>query len=332
MSAKRALFIRLDRMGDLVLTLPCDQLVGDTHDVFWVTPRGLEFVVDNCQPSKKYQSISPKGGWQEFKAFFQYVRTCKPDVSVTFHVPWWIHLALWLARVPVRAGVLSQWHSYLFLNRGLRQKRSRCEHHEMDYNYLLVEHAFSLTARPELRAPLKMVAPEQSSNRIPDAPYFVVHPGMGGSALNWSTEQYVQLIDQLSRKALVVITGTQNDEKYLAPIRSQLTGNTKVVWLDKLLKGPELLLLLSHSIANIAPSTGVLHLSASLGANSLGIFSPIQVHQAKRWGPRGQKTQTFSPDVQCPVQFECLGTECPHHFCMTQMPAHPLTQTALSLM
>ena len=327
---KKALFIRLDRMGDLVLTMPCDELVSSTHEVHWLVPKGLDFVAEAATPKKSFQSMSKEGSFKNILQLRNMIKEIKPEVSVSFHVPWWVNFTLWFCRVKKRGGVLSQWHSYLFLNKGLRQKRSRCEYHEMEYNYLLVEHCFDLKMNREKWQPLKLSEPNVEIPVDTNEKYYVVHPGMGGSALNWSTDHYVELINNLSEKSTVIITGTKNDEQYLAPLKQQLNGNPKVVWLDKQLKGPQLLKLLKHSLATIAPSTGVLHLGASLGVASLGIYSPIQVHHANRWGPKGANVSAFTPNVKCPVQFECLQKECPHYYCMDKLTVKTVAEKALS--
>ena len=328
---KTALFIRLDRMGDLVLTLPCDSIVSENYKVHWLVPKGLEFVVDSASPKKEYRSVKKDFSWFAFFELVKWIRSIKPEVSVSFHVPWWVNMALWMAGVKTRGGVKSQWHSYLFLNKALRQKRSRCEFHEMEYNYLLVEHTFSLAQNKESWKPVKLIAPEESRLQFDfNQKYMVVHPGMGGSALNWPIKNYATLINKLTEHCPVVITGTKNDEPYLNPLKKSLKDNHRVVWLDKQLDGFQLLKLLENASATIAPSTGVLHLSASLGVASLGLYSPILVHQAKRWGPMGEETVTFSPQVDCPAQFECLLEACPHYYCMDNLSVNPIAEKALS--
>lgn len=328
---KKALFIRLDRMGDLILTLPCDGLILEQYDVHWLIPKGLDFVAESTQPKKDFTSFSKDWSWSNFIDLVKLIGRQKPDVSVSFHVPWWVNLALWWCRVPKRGGVRSQWHSYLFLNKGLRQKRSRCEFHELEYNYQLVEHTFGLKRNPEHRKSMLLLEPAEASLQFDfRQDYFVVHPGMGGSALNWPTENYVQLINKLTERARVVITGTKSDEAWLSPLKTSLQENHQVVWLDKQLNGFQLLKLLKNANANIAPSTGVLHLSASLGAASIGLYSPIKVHQVGRWGPKGPRTTTFTPQVACPAHFECLQEKCPQHFCMDKLAVEPVAKKALS--
>ena len=51
---------------------------------------------------------------------------------------WRIALALFLASFRYRVGPLSKPHSFLFYNRGVRQRRSHVEMHEADYNLQLL--------------------------------------------------------------------------------------------------------------------------------------------------------------------------------------------------
>jgi ADP-heptose:LPS heptosyltransferase len=63
------------------------------------------------------------------------------------------------------------------------------------------------------------------------------------------------------------------------------------------LKPFELLDLLSQARSLVAPSTGVLHIAASLGTRVLGIFSPRLVESPVRWGPKGAITHVLVPPL-----------------------------------
>ena len=314
---KKALFIRMDRIGDLILSLPCDRLVQNTHEVFWLIPENLNFICQSAKSKRPFKTLSKKLSFENLKKLFITIRKIKPDIAISFHAPWWVHLILFLSGVKIRGGVLSQWHSWIFLNKTLRQKRSQCELHEMEYNFQLTEFVFDLKNNKKKWQPLELKSSEFSKPPIdPSINYFVVHPGMGGSALNWPSSHYIKLIQYLTEKNTVVITGTASDEPYLKPIRNALKENSKIIWMDGKLKTDELTKLLENSTATIAPSTGVLHLSASLGVPSIGLYSPVKVHKSNRWGPVGKKVTALSPRTDCPAHFKCLGEQCPHYFCM----------------
>lgn len=293
----KALLIRIDRMGDLVLTLPVDQnSILKNYDCSWYITQGLGFVAEHCHPPRKFTEWKKSWNWLQFFRFLRAVHALQPELSVSFHVPWWVNMALFLARVPQRVGVLSQWHSYLFLNKAVRQKRSECHYHEMDYNHRLVFEG--LKQRPDENIkPLELQALQPAPVAI-TSPYIVVHPGMGGSALNWPVEHYRHLISFLSAQYTIIITGTPSDNFIIEPLKGMLKNNTHVMWMNGKLKGAELISVLAKSKAVIAPSTGVIHLAASLSVPTFGLYSPIKVESPQRWGPRGSKVQTFTPSPQ----------------------------------
>ena len=295
-------------MGDLVVSLPADEhpaLLGRKRH--WFITKGLGFLPEQALPKRSYTEF--KRGFTPFRAWsmFRWFRQNSPEVAIFLHAPWWATMCAWLARVPIRMGRLSQWHSFLFLNHGVRQSRSVSDRHESDYNFDLIEHGFSkLGVKPThdlnkvKRNYLKLAAPNPigtvQSKGLRGRGYRVVHPGMGGSAMNWPSEYFVELIQKLAQEMEVVVTGTKADAKFLAPIRQNVT-HPRVRWMVDELSARELLDILSQAHSVVAPSTGVLHLAASLGTPVLGIYSPRQVEHPKRWGPKGPRTHFVVPSI-----------------------------------
>lgn len=322
---KRLLLVRLDRIGDLVLTLPVDESFPETKVDWWI-PQGLSFVTSAANPARNAKEVPRKIGIKAFFDLLGKVRRENYDAAVVFHAPWWVSVLLWLARIPLRGGVKSQWHSFLFLNRAIRQKRSRAEYSELEYNYRLIESIFKVADGTLHRTHLHLKNPlgnEQTtlleSFDLKAGAYSIVHPGMGGSALNWPITSYADLVRRIAKNETVVITGTKSDEPYIAPLRDALAETLNVVWLDGKLSGPELIAVLAAARTITAPSTGVLHLAASTGQPTLGIFSPVRVQHPRRWGPQGPNTQVILPEesrVSCPGELSCQGKECPHYNCM----------------
>lgn len=310
----RALFIRLDRIGDLVLTLPVDEKLNGSAVDWWIPP-GLRFITESAEPRRSAREVQKKISWRDFLGLWRELRAQRYDLAVVFHAPWWVSFLLWCARVPVRGGVRSQWHSFLFLNRGIRQKRSRAEFSELEYNFQLVEAVLGRPRTNFARGALRLKTPENPALLarfgLRSGRYCVVHPGMGGSALNWPTGHYADLIRQLAAGTAVAITGTPADAVFLEPLKRELKDAANVIWLDGQLTGLELLAILGQARAVIAPSTGVLHLAASTGALTIGIFSPVRVQHPRRWGPQGARASVLVPPVDsCPGELGCVGRGC----------------------
>ena len=303
--AKKVLLIRLDKIGDLICTLCVDQ-VSFLRDceVQWVISKGLSFVPENADPKRSFLELSKEDWKTSLKTLRAFIRDFKPDIAVSFQAPWWVNFALWAEGIAVRAGVKSQWHSFLFLNRGLRQRRSQATMHEADYNKELLAHACEASPATEATPVLRLMAPScpglLEKHQLVPKEFIVVHPGMAGSALNWPIPNYLQLIAELADKIQVVVTGTSADEPWLKEIKEKFKHNPRVLILQNRLNTKELLLILKNAKAVVVPSTGVAHIAASLGTPVLGIYSPVRVQHPRRWAARGEKVQIFMPEGHDP--------------------------------
>ena len=293
---KKILLVRLDKIGDLICTLPTDQVLDeDKYDVTWIVQKGLGQIVDLGIKKRKYIELDKTDPATAAKKLREFLKVLEPDVAISFQCPWWINYELYKADVAIRAGVKSQWHSFLFLNHAIRQKRSRAEKHELEYNLDLIYHTLNPRQTKmfqyfEIAKPSETEALEKY--KLTAGKYVVVHPGMMGSALNWPQSEYIKFIQAtLAQKKHVAITGTDSDEKYLTEIKAEFLRNPEVTWLQSKLNIRELVQLLANSEFVLAPSTGVAHLAASVGANVKGIFSPVRVHHPTRWGLRGPNVE-----------------------------------------
>jgi len=322
---KKAVFIRLDKIGDLICTLPVDQ-VPELKDweITWVIAKGLSFLPEHADPQRRYLELdksNPKEARQQLDAF---IEKTQPDVAVSFQSPWWVNFVLWKNRVAKRIGVLSKWDSFIFLNTGLRQKRSQAIKHEADYNLDLVKQIAPGKILASTAPILRLKADSQpeclAQHQLESKKYVVVHPGMAGSALNWPTRYYINLIAKLTPQYKVVLTGTPADEPWIKDIREHYKNDSQVICLQNKLNTRQLLYILEQAHAVFAPSTGVIHMAASLGTQVFGFYSPIRVQTATRWGARGPGgVHLFTPDVQCPATHECLGKACPSFSCMEKI-------------
>ncbi len=286
----KVLLIRIDRIGDLILTLPVDTHRSvEVTGAFWWVPESCDFLMKKLKTPRKYATISHSPGLRYFFQLYKALRCHPPKAAVVFHAPWWVSLLLWLARVPIRIGRTSQWHSYVFFNHGLRQRRSLGERHESRYNWELLDQGFEVDRAELYPIEFNVCSLKELGQLNRSEPYTVVHPGMGGSAENWPTENYVNLILRLALKTQVVVTGTKMDLGYLLPIEAKVSKAPNVHWFVEKLSGEELIDLLGNASAVVAPSTGVLHLAATTGVKTIGLFSRGKPSEsAKRWGPLGK--------------------------------------------
>lgn len=301
LTKKKLLLIRLDKIGDLICTLPADQVLDENkYDITWIVQKGLGQIADLGTKKRKYLELDKSDPSASAKKLRQFLKLLNPEVAISFQCPWWVNYELYKADIAIRAGVKSQWHSFLFLNHAIRQKRSKAEKHELEYNLDLIYHTLNPRQTKafhyfEISKPAETEVLEKFN--LTAGNYVVVHPGMMGSALNWPQSEYIKFVQQLiTDKKHVVITGTESDEKYLTEIKSEFLQNPDVTWLQSKLNIRELVQVLANAEFVLAPSTGVAHLAASVGVKVKGIFSPVRVHHPTRWGLRGPNVEIIMLD------------------------------------
>lgn len=308
----KTLLIRADKIGDLVVSLNADSHPALTDSsCTWMISKGLGWVIDHAQPSKNYMEISKHFSCVHFFKLVQTIRDLNPDRAIVFQAPWFVGLALFLARVPVRVGRRSQWHSFLFFNKGVRQKRSSSEKHESRYNWDLISKGLKYCGEDHWKTPtLQAYQAHEKLRLLGLLPknYCVIHPGMMGSALNWPQSHYISLIQEVCYHKMVVITGTESDQLWLDPIREKLKDQKHICWMDGSLTGPELIAVLSQSQFVVAPSTGIIHLAAALKVPVVGFYSPRTSEKASRWGPLIEDSLIFEPDESFESNPNCMST------------------------
>jgi heptosyltransferase I len=307
--------IRLDKIGDLVLTLGADTPFKDNASVLpslydqptWIISSGLGVLCELSSPKRKFLELpTQQGSWKSFHRLYSFLKETHPDLVLIFYAPWWASLASLLARVPYRIGRRSQWWSFLFLNKGLRQKRSLSEKHELEYNLDLSHYALSCFGIKDQKRnsleqsylslnppPLRHLLEQQG---LKPYEYLVVHPGMKGSALNWNPDQYSHLVEKLSQKYYVVITGTESDSFWVTPLLNKFKDHPRVLFLYQQLNLKELLYILKFSQGVVVPSTGVAHLAASTGAFVVGLYPENKQQSPVRWRPLGAQVTLVTSD------------------------------------
>lgn len=328
----RVLLVRNDRIGDLVLTTPAIRVLREALPQARIDLLCSAYAEPVVRHNPRLDDVLTGPGAHEFGHFRELaeeIRAREYDAVVVFVHSRKNAVLARAARIPLRVGPLVKLYAPLFFNRAVRQWRSRGEKNEAAYN-------LDLLSRLGIDIPQEMPPPEI----VPDpaaveratellenlfggtGKTVAVHPGMGGSALNWPTEQWRELVGCLSRQSgiNVLVTGADSEHGLAESVAEYglHTGRVKVVCGLRL---EDFIALLSRTDAVVAPSTGPLHLAAALGVPGVaGIYSPVPAHHPNRWGPLGTgEIRAFLPDVSCPARLECLGGKCPEFFCMEKI-------------
>lgn len=315
------LIARNDRLGDWVLTLPLMDLIKRAR------PDGRLDAM--CQPAvapllRRSAAIDDvltcaRHTPASILATAREVRRRRYAAAVVVHPDLTDTLVMWWAGVPCRSG--NGYRAYaVFYNRPVRFHRGPSDRHEVEYNLNFLA-ALDIAAPAEIPDPhIDVTAADRdeaaallAAAGLAGREYIVVHPGSGGSSLNWSRERYRTLVNELARTTglAVVVTGGPAEAELAAFVagpgagRASLAGQTTFGALVGILAGARLF---------ISGNTGPMHVAAAAGAPTLALFTPLRSGSPVRWGPRTRRRTILQPaGLECE---KCPRSQCPHFNCM----------------
>ena len=291
---------RTDRIGDMVLTMPAMARLaansGGGRVTVVASPRtrelldGQPWVEDVIEAESIVPGLAAKlraGGFRRAVFFF-------PRPGLAF--------SAFRAGIRERVGTAYRWYSFLF-NRRAKVHRRENVRHEAEYNMDILA---ALGIDPDYGAPLipPVITPaDENRARVALAAagvktgWIAVHPGSLGSALNASPEWFGRLAAELEFAGMPVMFTGIPAEKALVEKAVAVAGLS----MGRFVAPPGLKVLgalLKMSAGFVGPSTGPLHVAASLGIPVVGIYPRVHSQSPVRWGPRGLKCASVrAPDA-----------------------------------
>lgn len=309
--APRILITRTDRIGDLVLTTPLFKALREKFPKAWIAVlvflEHREIVEGN--PYLDEVILYDKKGterslWGQFR-FSQKLRHRKFDVVVHAHGTNRMHLAAWLAGIPIRIGYdrRASWA----LTRAHPYNKKEGEKRESEYLFELLE-PLGVTPPQEIETffPVTDRSVLSFENwcqllKIPrDRPWIILNPSASDVTKMWPAERFAELVTRLQKDRpsifLAIGTGTS---KHRALIE-RLIKNTEVpvINLNGKLSLGMLGALLKRSALLVSNDSGPVHIAAALGTPVVSIFGRYEPGLGpKRWQPLGKNSRVVAKDV-----------------------------------
>lgn len=298
--------LRNDGLGDLILTLP---LVLATRLSF---PDCTIFLIVNPKVVGLSKIVSIEGvSWvpldrkRPFFETFKRLRSMRLHTLMAVYAPFPTSLASFFLKIPVRVGYAYKPSGFLFNNK-VSVHRSHPPVHESKFALAFLERlgVYPEASPRELFDALPVTISESQKNGAnaffetleASRPLVGIHPGFGGSALNWPLGSYAELLRRLTEtgKVTPILTGSALEGELLDTILAQSgTPTPKLIGLEL----PEFAAAMKSFSVLVAPSTGVLHLASLLGVKTIGLFSPLLAHSPLKWAPL-RKGKVFVPPIQ----------------------------------
>jgi ADP-heptose:LPS heptosyltransferase len=344
--ARRVLAVRLDNLGDVLVTTPAIHAIRESLPEASVTllasPVGaqagrlnpdVDEVVGHSAPWMDPWSRLPLDPARESRAIARLSEESY-DAAVIFtsfrQSPLPAAYMCYLAGIQLRLAASIDGPGSLLTTRHRHPERMM---HEVERGLDLVAAVGMQTSddRLVLRVP-DAARDEITAYVIGERPLVVVHPGCSMPARTYPWEMYVDVIDTLVRdlNARVVITGADDERPLVDTILAHVDPRTRtnVVTAAGSLAFPAFCALIEAADLVVTNNTGPMHMSAALGTPVVALFA--LTNPPEQWGPWRVPHRMLWHEVPCRL---CYSRVCPTtHDCLREVHPHDVVQAAAELL
>jgi lipopolysaccharide heptosyltransferase II len=348
LDARNVLCVRLDTVGDVLMTTPSIRALKETPPNPRVTlltsEPGVEVgrLVPELDEVVAYdapwmRATSPRQNSRIDHAILDRLRQSRFDAAVIFTVysqsPLPAALLCLLADIPLRLAHCRE-NPYQLLTHWVRDPEpDRCARHEVRRQLDLVASVGFQTSNEHLSLAIPGAALSYVHAALAEAgldenrPWVVIHPGASAPSRRYPAEGFAEVTRGLSLDYgwQVVFTGTGSECELVNQIRA-LSGTRTQSLVSRLQLG-ELAALLSLAPLLIANNTGPVHVAAAVGTPIVDLYALTNPQHT----PWNVAARVLSHDVPCKY---CYSSVCPegHHNCLRLVTPNAVVEAARELM
>ncbi|MFA5146139.1 MAG: lipopolysaccharide heptosyltransferase II [Candidatus Omnitrophota bacterium] len=317
-SYNKILIIRLDRIGDVVLSTPAMRAIREaypaSHIACMVRPHAADIVMGSPYIDEVliYDKDGAHKGLRGTLSFAGALRRSRFDAAVILHPTGRTHIIAFLAGIPERIGYDKKWG--FLLTKRLPHLKQLGMKHESEYTLDIVRHmgiepkdlSLYMPLSPESEKKIDSIFAGNGIRR--EDTVIVLNPGASCPSKRWPCKNFAQLGEVLCDRfrAKIVVAGGKGDVETGKGVAGSmkagvldLSGKTTVADLASIFRRSKLL---------ISNDSGPVHIACAVGTPVVAIFgrndrglSPV------RWGPSGKGDIVLHKDVGCGV---CLAHNC----------------------
>lgn len=163
---------------------------------------------------------------------------------------------------------------------------------------------------------LEMVGAKAGIDLSDSRPLVGIHAGGDRAIKQWPAERFAGVASRLARElgAAIVLTGTTGDAVVNEAVRAHLPSDVPVIDLTGLGDLLALGAVLERLRVFVAVDSGPMHLAAALGTPVAAVFGPSD---PRRWGPLSPKARAVRVDLPCSP---CNRVRRPPRRCVPHVP------------
>lgn len=324
---RRILIIRLDLIGDLVMSLTVVRTLKRTYPdaeidllavpasaaVVTADPDLAQIIAYDPNIWRRPKALMQWKNWREAFALRRRLKARRYDLAISVFGDWAGIMAV-LSGAPRRVGFgRESYPGFMTDNVAGRHWDTRDHLHEVDY-CLALARAAGATTTEEDRIPQLTVIPQarqeieqllQQAGVVTGKPLIACHVSSNnGQSKRWPVPYWATLLDRLIHEegAQVVLTGAPNDGPLVERITSRMheqamnmAGKTSLSQLAALLQRADIM---------ISGDSGPMHIAAAVGTVVIAIHGPTDPALS---GPVSPKAIILRSDIWCSPCYKAKG-------------------------
>jgi len=345
---RRVLCVRLDTLGDVLMTTPALRALKMSHarpSITLLTSRvgaAVAAMVPEIDDVIVYdapwlKATSPRDSAYADHAMVHRLEARAFDAAVVFTVysqsPLPAAMLCYLAGIPLRLAHCHE-NPYQLLTTWVSDPEpARYVRHEVRRQLDLVAAVGCATTddRLSLRVPADACA--AAAQRLEDAdvdlarPWILIHPGATAASRRYPPEHFARAAQRLARtyRQQIVFTGTDDERPLVDGIRTAMGAPSHS--LAGALTLAELAAVIARAPVLIANNTGPVHLAAALGTPVVDLYALTNPQHT----PWRVPSRVLSHDVPCKY---CYKSVCPerHHDCLRRIAPETVVRATRELL
>ncbi len=321
----RVLIIRVDRIGDLILSTPAIRAVRETFPKAQIHLLVNVYTKDLVLHNPYIDRLLILGQDTIRKDY---------DLAIALHPGYRQNALVFKSGARYRVGYTG-WGGGFFLTHKIKDDRATRVRHEVDSALEVVGLVgcsttdkglvVSVTQEGEHFAQGFFAAAGLSNqDRV-----IVIHPGARQEYIRWKREGFAAAADLLIRefKAKIILLGSAKEKDLVEDVVSRMQGHpVPAVGLGL----TQLVSVINRGSLFIGNSTGPMHIAAALKVPVVALFGPVHpLDSPAAWGPWRVDHSIVSKDTGCP---KCHPSGCRHFRCMELIRAEDVFETARQLL
>ncbi|RPI22294.1 MAG: lipopolysaccharide heptosyltransferase II [Acidobacteria bacterium] len=347
-NAKKILCVRLDTLGDVLMTTPALRALKESgsHPALTLLTSTVGQHVARLVPeidriivydSPWMKATEPRLNADADFALIRQLKAEKFDAAVIFTVfsqnPVPAALLCYLAEIPLRLGYCRENPYQLLTDWVPESEPQRQIRHEVRRQLDLVGSVGAVTRDERL----SLCVPEGAEKRVlqvltragldVDRPWVAMHPGASAPSRRYPPTRFAEVGTLLKSQldCQVVLTGGDSEKDLVDEVRRNIPGKSSSV--AGMLDLGELAALLRLAPVLISNNSGPVHVAAAVGTPVVDLYA-LTNPQHKPWGV---ENRVLSHDVPCK---NCFKSVCPeqHHNCLSLIAPQAVVDAAQELL